>query len=101
MTSVVVFCVLSVCVYVMSVVAAWSEYVCLIWLSWSCELRLLVGVAAAWFLGCQCAAGDSLPGLLPSPPIYVTSHHLKNKKEHHRRPSCSRVDGMKRGRHLS
>ena len=32
-TSVVVFCILSVCVYIMCIVAAWSEYVCLIWLS--------------------------------------------------------------------
>ena len=80
-TSVVVFCVLSVCVYVMCVVAAWREYVCLFWWSWSCVLRLLVGVAAAWFLGCRCAAGVSLLSSLPSPPIYVTSHHLKNKKK--------------------
>ena len=43
-------------------------------------LRLLVRVAAAWFLVCQFAVVISLPSLLPSPPIYVTSHHLKNKK---------------------
>ena len=50
--------------------------VCLILLS-----RSRVCVAAAWFLGCQCAVGDFLPCLFPSPPIYVTLHHLKNKKK--------------------
>ena len=53
---------------------------CLVWVSWSCVLRMFVCVAAAWFLGCLCAAGDSLPSSLPSPPIYVTSHHLFLKK---------------------
>ena len=39
-------------------------------------------VAAAWFLVCQFAVVVSLPGLLPSPPIYVTSHHLKKNQKY-------------------
>ena len=56
------------------------------------DLVVLV-VCVAFACGCcrrlvprsSVAAGASLPGLLPGPPFYVTSHHLKNKKKENNR----------------